>query len=322
MSKIGYLFIIFLFPLVAIAKQVALDYEFPMYIGENKYNEFIVTIQYEYMSKPINLLSNKALNIPGIPYLKGILHNIDNEKALKRFINKKRKIKYTDRDFDLLFPGVIWLKNSNTILIKGYTQIGRYHFLVLSADGFTKVIALENSNKNIQIPSIDDNHFSYMLPIRALIGSFISGSLKTSNINKKNQNCMIRNFDNSCNLYMNAKVNKYKGNVMLQTDDLSNFLKKANVDGINNRFSNSFSETDKSLYLKQLVELSPLASIEFSNSVIAYFGKTQAGKVEISRLVKFRKNSGNLQIQMDSKFNDIDSALSSSLFIQTLLSNH
>jgi hypothetical protein len=304
-----------------LAKQVALDYTFPMYVGENKYSEFVVTIQYEDMSNPVELLSDKSLDIPGASYLKGILANIDNKEALKEFINKKRKIKYTSQDFSFLFPGLTWLENANSISVKGHTQIGRYSFLILSVDNSTKVITLENSRNNFQIPKINENHFSYMLPTRALIGALISGKVKSSNINKKNQNCMIRNVDSSCNLFLNAKVNKYIDSVRLQNDPLTEFIKNINENDFGNLFSDSFGKTDKQSYINQFIQLSPLVSIEFPNSVIAYFGKMKAGKMEISRLIKFRKNNNSLRIQIDSKFNDIDRVFSNSVFIKTLLAD-
>ncbi len=319
MSRLNYVLIIFFFPLSIGAKQVALDYNFPMYIGESKYNDFIVTIQYEELSRPVDLLLNKKVDVQGVSYLKGILANIDNKDALKKFINKKRKIKYTSQDFGFLFPGLDWLRNANSILIKGHTQIGRFSFLVLLADGSTKVIAFENIDNNVQIPNVSENHFSYILPTRALIGALITGDIKTSNVNRRNQNCMIRNSESRCNLFLNAKINKYIDNVGLTNDFLTEFLKKVNVNDSGNLFSDSFGETDKQSYINQLIQLSPLASIEFPNSVIAYFGEKKAGKMEISRLIKFRKINNNLKIEMDSKFNDIDRVFSNSVFINTIL---
>ena len=130
---------------------------------------------------------------------------------------------------------------------------------------------------------------------------------------------MIRNSDSRCNLFLNAKINKYIDSVRLTNDLLTEFVKKINAKDFGNLFSDSFGETDKQSYMNQFMQLSPFASIEFPNSVIAYFGEKKAGKMEISRLIKFRKINNNLKIQMDSKFNDIDRVFSNSVFINTLL---
>ncbi|MCG3863568.1 MULTISPECIES: hypothetical protein [unclassified Photobacterium] len=194
-------------------------------------------------------------------------------------------------------------------------------FYVLSVEGSNKVISLEKTKHGYQFPDVNENKYSYIVPLYALLKNH-ENNHKNNNINKDfKRNCIVKKIDNSCNLFLFANVEVYDNEI--KSELLMNFFDDARElqgdDSIDKLFSSDFLSHNKASYLSNLLTLNPMLSIELSNSIIFYFGYMSSEGIKISKIVKFKKENNNIYITDSNRFNLVDSTISDSDFIYSLL---
>ena len=300
-------------------------YNFPMYVGMESYNDFGVTLTYRNIDELIDIKSKNNFRFPGDIYFSNFFENLGNKNSFKEFINKNRSVKYSQQDFELIYSGTSWIRSADSIALKGYTEVGRFVFFILSVEGELKAVALERTESGYQMPGINESDYSYMIPLYILIESFSSNSNVSIKNDVKDGVCVIENSDSTCNLFLNETVKVFKGGDENENDAVSEFLAKSKkyildeLSDIGELFSNDFSETNRDSFLYNLSTLKPIVSIEFSNSFIVYFGERSKDGVELFKLVRLKKIKGKLEIQENNKFNLIDRMISNSTFINALV---
>ncbi|WP_146144305.1 MULTISPECIES: hypothetical protein [unclassified Photobacterium] len=303
------------------SENINVEYNIPMYLGTDKYNDFSVVVDYKVVNGAVDIKSNNEFKFPGKEFLSKTISNFKNKEMFYDFINKNRKQKYSDEMFSLIYRNSSWLRESNSILLEGYSQIGDFVFYVLSVEGSNKVISLEKTKHGYQFPDVNENKYSYIIPLYALIKKH-DNNFKNNNINKDfKRNCIVKKIENSCNLFLIANVEVYENEI--KSELLMNFFDDARGlqgdDSIDKLFSSDFLSHNKASYLSNLLTLNPMLSIELSNSIIFYFGHVNSEGIKISKIVKFKKENNNIYITDSNRFNLVDSTISDSDFIHSLL---
>ncbi|MCG3866297.1 MULTISPECIES: hypothetical protein, partial [unclassified Photobacterium] len=124
-----FFYVLFLFiPTFSYSENISVIYNIPMYLGTDKHNDFSVVVDYKVVNGAVNIKYNNEFQFPGKEFLSKIITNFKSKEMFYDFINKNRKQKYSDEMFSLIYRNSSWLRESNSILLEGYSQIGDFLF--------------------------------------------------------------------------------------------------------------------------------------------------------------------------------------------------